>query len=103
MGRMEQLERLHAADPGDADVMYMLALECVKAGHGGEALAWFDRCLAADAAYHYAYFHKARAQQSMGDEAGALETSRAGVALASAAGCAKAAGELAALIEELEG
>lgn len=103
MSRLAQLEKLHAADPSDADVAYMIAQEHAKSGDNEAARAWFDRCLSIDAGYLYAYFHKARAQQKAGDTAGALSSARIGHSRAVSAGNAKAAGELASLIEELEG
>lgn len=103
MSRLEQLQRLHEADPRDADVMYMIAHEHAKAGAWQESVGWFDRCLAVDPAYHYAYFHKARAQYAGGDTPGALSTARVGMTHATRAGNAKASSELSALIDEWEG
>lgn len=100
---MEQLQKLHAADPSDADVLYMLAQEHAKAGRYDEAVAWYDRCLEADASYHYAFYHKARAQQSAGDDAGAIATLKAGFARARSAGDAKATSEIGAFLDELGG
>ena len=102
MSRLDQLKKLHAADPADADVMYMLAQEHAKAGDHAGAVGWYDRCLLASPAYHYAYFHKAKSQQASGDLGGALATLREGRARATKASDAKAAGELGAYLEELE-
>jgi tetratricopeptide (TPR) repeat protein len=95
--------KLHAADPADADVLYMLAQEHARAGDQAQAQAWYDRCLSANSDYLYAYFHKARSQQAAGDIPGALATARTGHARARAKGDAKATNELAGLIDELEG
>jgi tetratricopeptide (TPR) repeat protein len=103
MSRLAQLEKLHAADPADADVLYMLAHEHAKTGDRDAAVRWFDRCLDADPRYVYACFHKARAQQSAGDLSAALATARDGLARAHSLGHSKAASELASLIDELEG
>jgi len=102
MSRLAQLEKLHAAEPGDADVLYMLAQEHAKERRWNEAVAWYDRCLAADPAYHYAYFHKARALESAERLDEALATLRVGLARARSAGDAKAAGELASYLDQLE-
>lgn len=102
MSRIAELERLHTADPRDADVMYMLGHEHMKSGEFARAVEWFDRCLAADRAYVYAYYHKARAQQASGDPASASATLRAGLEHATMAGNAKASGEIMALLEQLE-
>ncbi len=103
MSRLTQLQKLHAADPIDADVLYMLAQEHAQAGDYAEARRWYDRCIEADPAYLYAYFHKARAQQASDDTAGAVETLRTGSARAKSAGDAKAEREILALIDELGG
>ncbi|MDX2116184.1 MAG: hypothetical protein SFZ24_11290 [Planctomycetota bacterium] len=103
MSRLAKLMSLHGADPGDADVLYMIAQEHAKAGAQAEAVRWYDRCLGASPEYHYAYFHKARSQQAAGDVAGAAATAAQGLKRAVAAGNAKAASELAALVDELEG
>ena len=57
-----QLEKLLALDPADAFVLYALAMEHAKLAEKDRAFAYFDRCIAADPAYCYAYFHKARVQ-----------------------------------------
>ena len=64
--RLAQLERLHAADPDDVDLRYMIALEHAKAGRADEAIAWLDRVLERDAHYHYAYYQKAKLLHSLG-------------------------------------
>lgn len=102
MGRLAQLEKLLAADPGDADVLYMLAQEHMTAGDARAAVGWYDRCLAADPEYHYAYYHKARALEALGEIPGALATLRAGLARADAARNAKAVSEVSVYIESLE-
>lgn len=102
MSRLAQLEKLHAADPADADVLYMLAQEHAKEGRWDEAVAWYDRCIEADPAYHYAYFHKARALESADRIDDAMESLRAGLARARSAGDAKATSELASYLDQLE-
>lgn len=101
MSRLAQLEKLLAADPTDADVLYMVAQEHAKAGDHGKAVEWYDRCLAASPTYHYAYFHKARSQEAMGDLAAAAGTVAAGLESATRAGDSKAQGELAGYLDQL--
>lgn len=103
MSRMDQLQKLHAADPADADVLYMLAQEHAKAGQYDQAIQWYDRCIETDGHYHYAFYHKARAQQSADNESGAIVTLRTGLAAARKAGDAKATSEIAAFLDELGG
>lgn len=92
--RLDTLQKLHAADPADADVPYMIGLEHGKADDPQEAVRWLDRCLALDAGYHYAYFQKAKMLSELGEEDDALAAVDAGIARAAADGDAKALGEL---------
>ena len=96
-----QLERLLAIDPDDPFLLYGLAQEHAKLGQHGDAVRFYDRCLGADPAYLYAYFHQARSMAALGQRAQAAATLRTGLERARSAGDAKAAGEIEALIDEL--
>lgn len=101
--RYEQLEKLHAADPADADITYMIAMEHTKLDgpNGRDHLAvidWLDKTLALDENYLYAYFQKAKAQSALGDDEQATATLKLGVEKANAAGDAKAVSELSELM-----
>ncbi|MEM9084001.1 MAG: hypothetical protein AAGB34_10435 [Planctomycetota bacterium] len=102
MSRMEQLEKLRAADPSDADVPYMIAQEHVKAGDHAAAVTAYDDCLALDANYLYAYFHKARSLEAAGDSDGVAKTLREGLERAQQAGDQKAIGEIGQYLSEIE-
>ncbi len=101
MPSIAELERLLAADPVDAFVLYGLAQEHNKAGNGARAVEFYDRCLAADPSYLYAFFHKARALEAMGRTTDAVDTLTRGVAAARAAADPKALSELSAYLDEL--
>lgn len=103
MSRLAQLEKLHAADPKDADVPYMIAQEHAKAARHEEALSWYDRCIASDPHYHYAYYHKARSLQAMECSDRAIETLKSGLKQARAAKDMKAVSELTSFLDDLEG
>ena len=92
--RLEQLQKLFAADPQDADLPYMIALEHGKAGDTDEALAWLDKTIALNAHYHYAYFQKAKLLDEDGEVDDAVAVLDEGIALATKASDAKALGEL---------
>lgn len=94
MSRLPSLLKLHAADPLDAELCYMIALEHTKSDQDAEAVAWFDKGLAANPALHYAYFQKAKAQSRLGLMEEAQATADAGISKAQADGHAKALGEL---------
>jgi len=103
MSRLAQLEKLHSADPADADVVYMIAQEHAKAGTATEAVAWYHRCLALDPHYHYAYFHKAKVLESAGDIPGAIGTLKDGLARARMKSDAKAINEIGGYLDMLGG
>ncbi len=90
-----------AKDPGDAFLLYALAQEHAKAGDTARACESYDRCLLADPAYCYAYYHKARALQAAGRESEALTVVEAGLLAAKTHGDLKARGELEALRDEM--
>ncbi|UCD75037.1 MAG: tetratricopeptide repeat protein [Phycisphaerales bacterium] len=99
--RILQLKKLLEADPDDSFCLYGLAFEYEKAGEHETAIEYFDRALAADPDYCYAYYHKARSQKAMGDGAGAVATLRAGLTRAEAIGDAKAASEITTFLNTL--
>lgn len=101
--RLEQLKKLQAADPNDADLPYMIALELGKSGDCAAALDWLDKTIAINAHYHYAYFQKAKMLDEEGEGADALITLDEGIRLATEAGDAKALGELQELRTMMEG
>ena len=101
MPTVEQLERLEALDPEDPFVPYALALEHAKSGEHARALEAFDRCLALDSDYLYAYFHKARSLEAAGRPSDAMAVLRDGAERAQAAGDAKARSEISAYIASL--
>jgi tetratricopeptide (TPR) repeat protein len=101
--RLEQLQKLHAADPSDADLPYMIALDYAKAGNTSLALEWLDKTIALNAHYHYAYFQKAKMLEEEGESADALVALDEGIKLATEAGNAKALGELQELKQMMQG
>ncbi len=101
MSRVQQLMKLYEVDPADADVPYMLAQEHAKRDEHDDAVVWFDRCLALDALYCYAYFHKARSLEELGRLGDARETLLMGMKAANDARDAKAQGEIAGYLESL--
>lgn len=101
MSRLVQLHKLLAADPTDAFVLYGLAQEHAKAGDHAAAVGFYDRCIAADQAYCYAYFHKARSLQALGRADEARSTLAAGIDAARRAGDAKALSEMESLRDSL--
>lgn len=103
MPTIEQLEKLLTLEPDDAFTLYAIAMEHAKQGRHADAVSFFDRCIASDEAYCYAYYHKARSQEASGDEGGARATLEAGLVVSRREGDAKAIDETAAYLRTLEG
>jgi tetratricopeptide (TPR) repeat protein len=101
MSRLEQLQKLAAADPSDPLTHYGVGLELFKLERFDEAIAAFDRALAIDAGYTAAFFQKARAQMKCGRGADARATLEAGIKLATAAGDQHTADEMRKTLEAM--
>jgi tetratricopeptide (TPR) repeat protein len=102
--RLDQLVKLHQADPKDPFCPYGIALEHAKAGELDEAIQWLDKTLAIDAAYCYAYYHKARLLIEKGDGKTARRTLQSGMQTAiriNTPEARKAHEEMAGLLETL--
>lgn len=101
MPSIAQLEKLLALDANDPFVLYGLAQAHASSGDHATAITWYDRCIAANGDECYAYFHKARSCEALGDTAAAVAALRTGLARARATGDAKAASEIAGYLDEL--
>lgn len=99
--RLAALAAMVEADPSDAFCLYGLAQEYAKLGRSDESLDAFDRCLAADPNYLYAYFHKARVLEESARIAEAVAALREGLTRANALGDAHAAAEIGGFLDEL--
>jgi len=95
------LLKLVEADPSDAFCLYGIAQEHARRGSVDEAVAWYDRCLAIDRDYCYAYFHKARALDDAGRSDDAIAALRLGLERARVSGDAHAASEIAGYLDQL--
>lgn len=101
MPSIEQLQRLLASDPRDPFVLYGLAQALAKDSRHEEAIPHYDDCLAADPAYLYAYYHKARSLEALGRIDEARATLTRGLSAAREAGDAHAAREIGTYLDML--
>jgi predicted Zn-dependent protease len=99
--RLQKLLRMLEAEPGDAFCLYAIAQEHLRLGAPEEALAWFDRTIAADPAHAYAHFHAAKMLEQLGRIGDARRMLDAGRATATRSGDAKAASEIAGYLDTL--
>jgi tetratricopeptide (TPR) repeat protein len=100
--RLEQLQKLHAADPTDPDVTYMIAMELLKTADASAGIDWLNKTLDLDPNYLYAYFQKAKAQGELGNPEDARATLQLGIDKARNASDAKAVSELSELHQSME-
>lgn len=101
MPSIAQLEELLKSDPRDTFVLYAIAQEHAKAGRHDDAVEFYDRTLAVDPGYCYAYFHKAKSLEAKGRIDLAAETLKQGLDAARRGRDAKAQSEIAAYLDEL--
>jgi len=94
MPSIEKLRALLESEPDDAFLLYAMAQELANTGAHEDALTYFDRTIGVDAAYCYAYFHKARSLEALGRDDEARATLDDGLAEATRVGDAKAASEI---------
>jgi tetratricopeptide (TPR) repeat protein len=96
--RLTQILKMLEKQPNDAFLLYGAGMEHKKAANFADAVTFFDRCIAADPAYCYAYFQKGESLQQAGDTAGARAAYQAGIVAAKKAGDEKALGELSSAL-----
>ena len=101
--RLLKLLALLEAEPDDGFVLYGLAQECQKLGRLDDAIAYYDRAIAADPRQCYAYFHKAKTLE-LAKRTGEMEAVlRAGLARARSIGDFKAASEIEGFLDDVAG
>ncbi|MBL9149453.1 MAG: tetratricopeptide repeat protein [Phycisphaerae bacterium] len=100
--RLERLQALVAAEPNDTFCLYGLAQEYAQRGQHDEAIRWYDRCLAVDPNYCYAYYHKAKALEAAGRAGDAVRVLQTGLERARSSGDRQAVSEIGAYLDELD-
>lgn len=103
MDRLAKLLKILALEPGggDAFTLYGVANEYAKTGDAAKAIEFYDKCLAADPHYCYAYYHKAKVQADNDDTAAAAATLRAGIEVAKRTADGKAQNEMLSLLDSI--
>jgi tetratricopeptide (TPR) repeat protein len=100
--RADQLRKMLEKTPGDAFLLYGLALEHKKAGEIDDALALLAQTTAADPNYAYAYFQRGQIFESQEKIDDAKAAYRDGVAAATRAGDAHGQSEIQGALESLD-
>lgn len=99
--RMQQLQQMLSKSPDDAFLLYGVGMEHKKLGDTARAVEFFDRVIAVDPGYCYAYYQRGQTLEQAGDEAGAAKAYRSGIEAAAKKGDAHARSELEAALDSL--
>lgn len=100
--RLEKLQRLLEADPGDSFTRYALALEYLGREEGARGVSLLRETIARDPAYVPAYHMLGQQLARQGEGAEAADVLRRGIEIARAAGETHAAAEMQDELDEIE-
>lgn len=100
--RLRQLQQMLDKSPRDTFLLYGIAMEHKKAGEVAPALEYFNRVIALDPGYCYAYHQRGLLHESTGDVEAAKRSYREGVEAARRKGDAHAQGEIQAALDMID-
>lgn len=101
--RLEKLLAMLELDPDDGFCLWAIAQEHHGAGRLDEAIQFYDRVKTVDPSQCYAWFHKARALQSLGMKQESIDELRQGLEAARTHQDQAAMGEIQEFLDELAG
>ena len=99
--RKQRIEEMLASEPDNAEMRYLLAMECVTEGDDETALGHFEEVIRLDPAYPHSYHQAGRALARLGRIAQARELLQKGIPVAQQAGNLHAAGEMTEFLQGL--
>ena len=100
--KLQKLQQMLGKQPRDAFLLYGLGMEYKKLEDYPRAIEHFDRVIAVDPNYCYAYFQRGQVYELLGQSEAAKQSYRAGIAAAERAGDAHAKEELQAALDMIE-
>jgi tetratricopeptide (TPR) repeat protein len=100
--KLKKLFSMLERQPTDAFLLYGVGMEYKKLNDLPRAIAFFNKTLAADPGYCYAYYQRAQTQEQAGDSAAAKLSYDQGIAAADRVGDAHARSELQSAREMLD-
>ncbi len=100
--RIEKLQAMLAADPNDAELHYMVAMEHASLGDDAQAVRCFQELLACSPDYPPAYHQAGRVLHRLGRIDEARDVLQRGIPVALKRGNEHAAGEMQGLLENLD-
>jgi len=99
--RLDKLRQLLEKTPGDAFLLYGIGIELKKIPDFAGAVEYFEKTIAVDSKYCYAYYQLGQTHEDAGDPEKAGVAYTRGIAAARGAGDAKALGELQGALDLL--
>lgn len=102
MDKVEALREILAQDPGNSFARYGVAMELASRGETESALAEFETLLTGNPGYTAGYFMSAQTLAAAGRRTEAMEQLRRGIGCAEREGNRHAAGEMQAMLDELD-
>ena len=100
--KLPKLTAMLEKQPNDPFLLYGIAMEHKKMNDPAEAIAFLDRCIAADPNYCYAYFQRGQICEMTGDLPAAKQSYNDGIAAAKRAGDAHAQSEIEGALSMME-
>jgi tetratricopeptide (TPR) repeat protein len=100
--KLAQLFKLLEREPHDAFLLYGIGMEHKKLGFPDKAIEYFDRTIAADAEYCYAYYQRGQVCAQAGRLEEAKRSFQQGIDAAQRVGDAHAREELQAALESIQ-
>jgi tetratricopeptide (TPR) repeat protein len=100
--KLTKLFALLERQPTDAFLLYGIGMEYKKLDDYSRAIEFFNKTLAADPGYCYAFYQRAQTEELAGDPAAAKHSYEEGMAAANRVGDAHARSELEAARQMLE-
>jgi len=88
-------------EPSDPFLLYGVAMEHKKAGRNADAIEFFDKTIAVDSGYCYAYYQLGQTYEGLGDSARAKKAFEDGIVAARVKGDDHALSELQAALDLL--
>jgi thioredoxin-like negative regulator of GroEL len=102
LDKVEALREILAQDPGNSFARYGVAMELAGRGETEAALAEFETLLTANPSYTAGYFMSAQTLAAVGRRDQAMEQLKRGIRCAQGEGNSHAAGEMQAMLDELD-
>ena len=100
--KLTKLFSMLERQPSDAFLLYGIGMEYKKLNDPPRAIEFFNKVLAVDPGYCYAYYQRGQVQEQIGDVPAAKRSYEEGIAASQRVGDAHAKSELAGALQMLD-